>query len=90
MLWKLREQGRGPGEARLVDTNGDWVIVEATLAFPIGATLIGTEAETGAEYRIKVRGGKKLSEGCFRVEGRLLGLTREGRERLLAALSAAR
>jgi hypothetical protein len=40
----------------------------------------------GTEYRIKVRGGKKVAEGWFRVEGRLMSLTREQRERLLASL----
>jgi hypothetical protein len=89
MLWKLVDQGRGGGEAKLVESDGEWAVVEATQAFPIGATLRGVDVATGVEYRIKVRGGKKLEEGRFRVEGRLQGLTREQREALLAALGSA-
>jgi hypothetical protein len=83
VTWKLVDQGRGEGEARLIETDGEWAVVEATQPFPIGATLRGVDAATGAEYRIKVRGGKKVTEGWFRVEGRLVGMTREQRERLL-------
>jgi len=83
--WKLIDQGRGGGEARLIETDGEWAVVEATQAFPIGATLRALD-ETGTEYRVKVRGGKKVGEGWFRVEGRLVGLTREERERLLDAV----
>jgi hypothetical protein len=86
--WKLVDQGRGGGEVRLIESDGDWAVVEATQAFPIGATLRALDA-SGAEYRIKVRGGKKVAEGWFRVEGRLMSLTREQRERLLASLSEA-
>jgi hypothetical protein len=86
LKWTLVDQGRGGGEARLIETDGEWAVVEATQAFPIGATLRAL-AETGTEYRIKVRGGKKIAEGWFRLEGRLMSLTREQRERLLAAAS---
>jgi len=85
--WQLVDQGRGTGQAQVVESDGDWAVVEATQPFPIGATLRGVEAETGTEYRIKVRGGKKLRDGCYRVEGRFVGMTREERERLLASLS---
>ena len=85
LKWSLVDQGRGGGEVRLIETDGDWAVVEATQAFPIGATLRALDT-TGTEYRIKVRGGKKVSEGWFRVEGRLMSLTREQRERLLESL----
>jgi hypothetical protein len=81
--WTLVDQGRGGGEARLIETDGDWAVVEATQAFPIGATLRALDA-TGTEYRVKVRGGKKVGEGWFRLEGRFMSMTREERERLLA------
>ena len=87
MLWQLVDQGRGGGEARVVESDGDWAVIEATQPFPIGATLRGVEAETSTEYRVKVRGGKKLRDGCYRVEGRFVGMTREERERLLAAVA---
>jgi hypothetical protein len=87
--WKLVDQGRGEGEARLIETDGEWAVVEATQAFPIGATLEGVDAD-GTKYRLKVRAGKKVREGWFRVEGRLIGLTREARERLIALASPER
>jgi hypothetical protein len=85
--WQLVDQGRGGGEARVVESDGEWAVVEATQPFPIGATLRGVEAETGTEYRVKVRGGKKLRDGWYRVEGRFVGMTREERDRLLAAVA---
>ena len=86
LKWTLVDQGQGGGDVVLIETDGEWAVVEATQAFPIGATLRAVDA-TGAEYRIKVRGGKKVTEGWFRVEGRLMSLTREQRERLLASVS---
>ncbi len=84
MSWKLLDP-RGEGTARLLESDGDWAVIEASHPYPIGATV--RALDPGAtEYRIKVRGGKKLSEGVFRVEGRLLGMTREQREALLAQL----
>jgi len=62
VLWQLVDQGGGAGEARVVESDGDWAVVEATQAFPIGATLRGVEAATGTEYRVKVRGG---SSACI-------------------------
>jgi hypothetical protein len=40
-----------------------------------------------SEYRIKVRGARRHDERSFRVEGRLVSMTKEQRERLLAARS---
>ena len=88
LKWSLVDQGRGGGEVRLIETDGDWAVVEATQAFPIGATLRALDTASNTEYRLKVRGGKKVSEGWFRVEGRLVSLTREQREQLLAAIRA--
>ena len=87
MRWQLVDQGRGGGEARVVESDGEWAVIEATQAFPIGATVRGVEVETGTEYRVKVRGGKKLRDACYRVEGRFVGMTREERDRLLASLA---
>ncbi|MEY4547370.1 MAG: hypothetical protein RL685_3565 [Pseudomonadota bacterium] len=84
MSWKLID-ARGEGTARLIESDGDWAVIEATHPYPIGATVRAVDA-SGTEYRIKVRGGKKVAEGCFRVEGRLQGMTREERAGLLAQL----
>jgi hypothetical protein len=83
--WKLADQGRGEGQARVVESDGDWAVVESTQPFPIGATLSGTDAETGSVYYVKVRAGRRLDETWFRIEGRFVSLTREERERLVAS-----
>jgi hypothetical protein len=87
LVWTLPDQGRGAGEARLIESDGDRAVVEATAPFPIGATLSALDPETGLEYRIKVRAGRRLDERRFRVEGRFVSLTREQRDGLLAALA---
>jgi len=89
LVWTLADQGQGEGRARLLETDGQRVAVESTLPFAAGATLVGTDPETQTEYRIKVRGGRRVGEGAFRIEGRFVSLTRDERERLLAALAAA-
>jgi hypothetical protein len=45
------------------------------------------DTETGLEYRIKVRAGRRIDERRFRIEGRFVSLTREQRAGLLAALA---
>jgi hypothetical protein len=86
MRWVL-EKG---GEARVVETNGDYITLESTRAFPPGAPLVGVSegnAEApGSQYRVKVRGSRRIAEGLFRVEGRLVNLSRPERERLLSSV----
>jgi hypothetical protein len=86
MRWLL-EKG---GEARVVETDGDFITLEATRAFPPGAPLVargeGEGELPGAQYRVKVRGSRRIAEGVFRVEGRLVNLSREQRERLLGSV----
>lgn len=90
MSWRLEDRGQGAGEARLVESDGQRAVVESTLPFAAGATLVGTDAATGTEYRVKVRGGKRIDERWFRIEGRFVSLTKAEREELLAALAKAR
>jgi len=86
MRWLL-EKG---GEARVVETDGDFITLESTRAFPPGAPLVarseGTGEAPGHDYRVKVRGSRRVSEGLFRVEGRLVNLSRPERERLLGSV----
>lgn len=89
LVWVLADHGQGEGRARLLETDGQRVAVESTLPFAAGATLVGTDPETQAEYRIKVRGGRRVGDAAFRIEGRFVSLTKAERERLLAALAAA-
>lgn len=87
--WKLADHGQGEGRARLLETDGQRVAVESSLPFAAGATLVGIDADTQAEYRIKVRGGRRVGDAAFRIEGRFVSLTKAERERLLEALAAA-
>jgi hypothetical protein len=84
--WRLPDQGQGEGRARVVETDGQRAVVESTLPFAAGATLVGVDPATGSEYRIKVRGGRRIDDTWFRIEGRFVSLTKPERERLLASL----
>jgi hypothetical protein len=88
MAWQLVDQGQGGGDARLVETDGDRVVVEATRPFPIGATLVALDPATSVQYRVKVRGGRRTAPGWFRVEGRFVSMTKEERAALLAQAAA--
>lgn len=88
MRWQLPDRGQGEGQARLVETDGHHAVVESTLPFAAGATLVGVDAATGTEYRIKVRGGKRVDATWFRIEGRFVSLTKGEREVVLAAVGA--
>jgi hypothetical protein len=87
MTWRLPDHGQGEGRARLVETDGQRVVIESTLPFAAGATLVGVDPVTNVEYRIKVRGGRRIDDTWFRLEGRFVSLTKTERERLLEALA---
>jgi hypothetical protein len=87
MSWKLADQGQGEGQAELLESDGHHAVVRSTLPFAAGATLVGFDAESNTQYRIKVRGGRRLDPTWFRIEGRFVSLTVAERERLLAALA---
>jgi hypothetical protein len=87
MSWKLADQGQGEGEARLLESDGHLAVIQSTLPFAAGATLVGIDAEANTEYRVKVRGGRRLDATWFRIEGRFVSLTKPERERLLAVLA---
>lgn len=73
------------GFAEVLETDGTFVAVRASVPSPPGATLVGT-AEGGAAYRIKVRGCRKIEDGpppAFRIEGRFVDLTRDQRSALV-------
>lgn len=81
----ISDQSRGRGEARVVESDGERVVLESSLPFPTGATLVGVASGTNLEYRVKVRGGRR-TEGGFRIEGRFVSLTKEQRSAVLEAL----
>lgn len=73
------------GFAEVLETDGTFVVVQASASSPPGSTLVGT-SEDGATYRIKVRGCRRIEESrssVFRIEGRFVDLTRDQRSALL-------
>ena len=73
-------------KARLLATDGEQATLLASVAFPPGTPL--ELALPDATVRVKVRACKRTAEDAelpFRIEGRFQNLSRELRERLLAA-----
>ena len=70
------------GEAAIVENDGDHVTVRCSVASPPGSTL--ALVHEGLNVQVKVRGCKRLAEPDlpFKIEGRLVSLTRAGREQL--------
>jgi len=70
------------GEAAIVENQGDHVVVRSSIASPPGSTLSMKHGELSV--LVKVRGCKRLAESQlpFRIEGRLISLTRVARETL--------
>ena len=70
------------GEAAIVENQGDHVVVRSSVASPPGSTLSMKHGELAV--LVKVRGCKRLAESQlpFRIEGRLLSLTRAARDAL--------
>jgi hypothetical protein len=85
MKLSLSDQGQGGGVARLVETDGQRAVLESSQPFPAGATLVGLSS-SGVEYRVKVRGGRRIDERWFRIEGRFVSLTKSQRAEILAQM----
>ena len=70
------------GEAAIVENQGDHVVVRSSVASPPGSTLSLKHGELALQ--VKVRGCKRLTESQlpFRIEGRLVSLTRAARDAL--------
>jgi len=68
--------------AAIVENQGDHVTVLASVASPPGSTLL--LIHDGLPIQVKVRGCKRQDDAPlpFRIEGRLVSLTRVGREQL--------
>jgi hypothetical protein len=73
----------GGGQARFVSLSGDGVAIVSTSASPPGSRPVGVLfEEPRARVRLKVHACRALGDGTFRLEGRLLDVTREMRARL--------
>jgi hypothetical protein len=88
--WRLLDQGQGEGEARLLETDGHHAVVQSTLPFAAGSTLLAVDPASQTKYQIKVRGGRRIDDRWFRIEGRVVTLTKPEREHLLALLAGTR
>jgi len=76
------------GEAAIVENQGDHVVVRSSVASPPGSTLSLKHGELALQ--VKVRGCKRLTESQlpFRIEGRLVSLTRAARDALFGLPSS--
>ncbi len=70
------------GAAVIVENQGDHVVVRSSMPSPPGSTL--ALSQQGLSLQVKVRGCKRVAEDDlpFRIEGRLVSLTRAAREQL--------
>ncbi len=74
----------GGATATVAETDGVHVVLQATISSPPGSTLSMTLDGDARVIRVKVRGCKKLPDELgFRIEGRLVDLTKEQRTRLM-------
>lgn len=79
---KLTWQSGGSGVVRQL-VGEERVVVDAAMPAAPGTPLSGLNAD-GLCYRLKVKSCRKIADDpvCYRLEGRLLNVTREARERL--------
>jgi len=75
------------GDAEIVALDGDRVTLASTMSSPPGSCVDGALVNDGTTIRIKVRGCKKDGER-FRIEGRILDLSKSLRQQLLALVAA--
>jgi hypothetical protein len=75
------------GEAEVIESDGDRIVVLSTTPHPPGRPL-SAKTPDGIAYHVKVRGCQRQSETPlrYRVDGRLFNLEREPRAHLLQAL----
>ncbi len=71
------------GEADVVAIDGERVTLRSTISSPPGSPLSGKLRDGDTPIRIKVHGCKREGEG-FRIEGRVIDLSRELRASLQA------
>jgi hypothetical protein len=71
--------------AQLLETDGTRVVLGATEPAPPGSTLLATAEIDLGRLSIKVKACRRIPGGAFRIEGRLLDLSRTQREKLLAS-----
>ena len=77
------------GEAEVIETDGERLVVLSTRAAAPGQPLTARVAMASAdEVRVKVQGCKRQADGRFRIHGRWLDLTRAMRDEIAALARA--
>jgi hypothetical protein len=72
------------GQAEVVETDGQRVVVLSSRAAAPGQPLIAAVALGSAtQVRLKVQGCRREADGQFRIHGRWLDLTRATREEIV-------
>lgn len=77
----------GGEAARIIEANGEHAVVRSSTPSPPGSTLRGVARDGSGEYRVKVRGCRRIADDDalpFRIEGRFVDLTKQQRARLLS------
>ncbi|WP_394823292.1 hypothetical protein [Pendulispora albinea] len=75
------------GEADVTRVTGDAVVLRSTIPSPPGSRIDGALTAGGdasVTIRVKIHASKRQDDGSFVLEGRLIDVTREIRERLVA------
>jgi len=77
------------GAAAIVENDGDHVTLRSSVASPPGSSLALKHGELAV--LVKVRGCKRVTDGelPFQIQGRLVSLTRAGREQLFGSKAEA-
>lgn len=77
------------GSAALASLRDGAVVVVSTVSSPPGSRIEGQVATTPpSRLRMKVHGCKRQDDGGYRIEGRVIDMSRVDRERIEAALVA--
>jgi hypothetical protein len=74
------------GEATVLAASADTISLLSTTPSPPGSRIDGM-LTSGRPLRVKVHASKRQADGLFRIDGRPLDLTKEGREELAALVS---
>ena len=74
------------GDATIVSLDDDRVALDSSISSPPGSLIDGA-LTTGEPLRVKVRGCKREGER-FRIDGRLIDLSRDMRTKLAALLAS--
>lgn len=80
----VRLRWAGGGDAQLLSISGEAVAIRSSIASPPGSRIEGTLLdEPPATLTLKVRSCRRQPDGDFVLQGSLINVTREVRDRLV-------